>query len=188
MLRGPLFLALEVSRAAPRDAHNPIFSIFAGGPPSGNARFGSEPWSLLDVALPVSAGRALNVRYVDQIYAQRRPECWANGAYYWNDCGPAAAAMVLHYEGRETRDVLSNRRATLDLVCEAKPGCWGTTNRDRIVATLTAHGLEALVASIDGGHPVILSLTPRPDHVRVVIGYEPGGNVVVQDPYGGAFW
>lgn len=150
------------------------------------------------IAAASTAGTVLDVRYVDQVYAQRRLECFSGHVCVWNDCGPASAAMVLHYEGMETRDVLTNRQATLDLVCETKPGCKGTTNRDRMLATLQNHGLDAYLvdtpslaeiqASIDLGHPVILSLTPWPDHVIVAVGYKPGDLVVIHDPYGGAFW
>jgi len=144
------------------------------------------------------SGTVLDVRYVDQVYAQGRLECSSGRACVWNDCGPASAAMVLHYEGLEPRDVLYNRQATLGLACEAKPNCRGTTNRNRMLATLQNHGLDAYVVdapslaairqSIDRGHPVILSLTPWPDHVMVAVGYRPGDIVVVHDPYGGAFW
>jgi hypothetical protein len=106
--------------------------------------------------------------------------------------------MVLHYKGVEPRDVLLDRQATLDLVCGTKPNCKGTTNRGQMLATLQSRGadayfveapsLAAIQESIDRGHPVILSLTPRPDHVLVAVGYRPGSAVVVHDPYGGAFW
>jgi hypothetical protein len=159
---------------------------------------GDDRVSSLQIVDTAPQGWVLDVTYVDQIYVQRRPECSSGRGCYWNDCGPAVVAMVLYYEGKETRNVLTNRQATLDLVCETKSDCRGTTNRTRMLATLRNHGLDAYLVepptfdeikrSIDAGHPVILSFEPRPDHIMLAVGYKPGGIVVVNDPYGGAFW
>ncbi|MCA9981202.1 MAG: DUF1906 domain-containing protein, partial [Anaerolineales bacterium] len=59
---------------------------------------------------PPQNAKTLNVRYVDQVYAQENS---AGG--YWILCGPSSAAMLLHYEGKESRDVFTNRQATRDL-------------------------------------------------------------------------
>jgi hypothetical protein len=190
-------VANDVSPARPWISQAVSGSLLTAGTLAGGVAVEERPPRSV-VAPSAPQGRVLDVRYVDQVYAQRRPECSSSRACFWNDCGPAAGAMVLHYEGLESRDVLTNRQATLDLVCETKPGCRGTTDRDRMLATLARHGLdvylievpslELIADSIDRGHPVILSLNPHPDHMLVAVGYKPGGILVVHDPYGGAFW
>jgi hypothetical protein len=86
---------------------------------------------------PGNGDTILNVRYVDQVYVQRFTE---NG--YWNHCGPASVAMLLNYEGKEPRDVLYNRQATLDLVPLLKQNGIGATYWGMLQNTLRAKGLQ----------------------------------------------
>jgi hypothetical protein len=139
----------------------------------------------------------LDVRYVDQVYVQEEMEC-ISGNYYWNYCGPSSLAMLLYYEGRETRDVLYDKSATEELVCEIKNNCRDATIPAKIVDTLqTDHQLEAFMdftptfaeirESIDNNHPVLLSLRD-PSHILIIMGYQDNGSIVVNDPYGSYLW
>lgn len=150
-----------------------------------------------------SSGTTLNVRYVDQVYVQQSPECFLeNGKWncYWNDCGPASVAMALHYEGKETRDVLNDRQATLDLICDVKVrgDCRGASSSGKMLNTLTnKKGLQAYIdwsptfseikQNIDNGHSPILSVWNN-QHIIVGIGYKDTGAIVVNDPFGGYRW
>lgn len=105
--------------------------------------------------------------------------------------------MVLHYEGREARDVLYNPQATLDLVCLTKLNCRGATSAGRMSNALTRHGVGNRIdysptfaeirASIDAGHPVILSIG-QASHIVVVAGYRLPDVLMIKDPYGGFEW
>jgi hypothetical protein len=105
--------------------------------------------------------------------------------------------MILHYEGRETRDVLYNRQATLDLVCEVKYNCSGGSRYDMILSTLHSRNLPSYVdwsptlaeieQSVNRGHPVVLSLR-SPGHIVAAVGYSDNNTVVVNDPYGSNYW
>jgi hypothetical protein len=144
-------------------------------------------------------GKTLDVRYVDQVYVQQVPECFSNGLCYWNHCGPSSVAMALHYEGKESRDVLYNRQATLDLVCAVKrePGCRGGSKVGKMVNTLHNRGLQAhtdwsptfaeIKQNIRNGHPVLLFVWGG-RHVAVATGYEDNGALLINDPYGGVSW
>lgn len=150
----------------------------------------SQEWSFTVPTPP--AGRTLDVRYVDQVYVQQTPE-----GGYWNDCGPSSTAMVLHYEGKETRDVLYNRQATLDLVCRVKANCRGGANlglimnamkqRGLAITSTTNPSLATIRQSIDRGHPMLMSISGR-DHIAVAVGYGDGNTVVINDPFGGKNW
>lgn len=134
----------------------------------------------------------LDVRYVDQVYVQQHVE---NG--YWNHCGPASAAMILHYEGIETRDVLYDRQATLDLVQRVKPSGVGASDGRLIRQVFAEEGLDAWMDwtptfaeirdSILRGQPVLMSIADA-DHILVVTGVKGDGTIVVNDPFGGRFW
>ncbi|MFP4436261.1 MAG: C39 family peptidase, partial [Chloroflexaceae bacterium] len=136
--------------------------------------------------------KTLDVRYVDQVYVQQYPE---NG--YWNHCGPASAAMVLHYEKKELRDVLYNRQATLSLVCETKPTCYGASSPAKILNLFKQHGLNATIDwstsfneiknSIDRGHPVLISIGGA-NHIAAAVGYRDDGTILINDPFGGKHW
>jgi len=153
----------------------------------------SSEWSMI-VTTPASVGKTLDVRYVDQVYVQQVPE---NG--YWNHCGPSSVAMVLYYEGKEQRDVLFNRQATLDLICGVKPKCSGGASQGMIVNTFKQRGLQVkqiiwnpslnnLKQSIDSGHPVLMSIQ-QADHIVVAVGYDINTNtILINDPFGGKNW
>jgi hypothetical protein len=145
-------------------------------------------------------GKILNVRYVDQVYVQQTSECFTrNGkrVCYWNHCGPASVAMILHYEGKESRNVLYNRQATLDLVCEVKKGCRGGSNVGRMLNALQRRGLQAhtdwnptfseIKQSIQNGHAAILFVA-NGAHFAVSVGYEDDGAITLNDPYGDVSW
>jgi hypothetical protein len=145
----------------------------------------------------------LDVRYVDQVYVQKKGEVDAWGNEIWNHCGPASIAMILHYEGKETRDVLYDRQATLDLVCAVKlHGCTGASSRYSMRNVLQQRGLQAslleyrpsfaqIKQSIQNGHPVILGLKKLDanlDHFVVATGYRDPDTVIINDPFGGFEW
>jgi hypothetical protein len=139
---------------------------------------------------PPSSDRILNVRYVDQVFAQRVP---LNN--YWVYCGPATLAMLLHFYGVEQRDVFSNRAPTVELAREMGVGIYGTPG-GAIPAALKRRGLnsrslpisvDAIRSALAEGHPVILS-TRNPNHISLIIGVRANGNFVVHDPMGGKNW
>lgn len=132
----------------------------------------------------------LNVRYVDQVFAQRFT---LNN--YWVYCGPSTLAMLLHFYGTERRDVFTDRAPTVELAREMGVGIYGTP-AGAIPAALRRRGLsseglpisaEAIRASLVAGHPVLLS-TKNPNHISLIIGVRENGNFVVHDPMGGRFW
>jgi hypothetical protein len=153
---------------------------------------GASPWSAERSFTVQTTVSTLNVRYVDQVYVQQVPE---NG--YWNHCGPASAAMVLYYERKESRDVLFDRQATLDLVCRVKPGCRGGADVGMTLNTFRQKGLSATMksspsiddirASINAGHPVLMGIS-QAYHVVVATGYQDGGKILINDPFGGKNW
>lgn len=162
----------------------------------GELASGWTNWWTFSYNAPPPPGIDLNVRYVDQVYVQQTCE-WHNGACYWNHCGPSSVAMVLHYEGKESRDVLYNRQATLDLVCDVKPGCTGGSSVGMMVNTLRNRGIQAhtdwsptfseIRQNIQNGHPAILFVR-NGSHAVVAVGYKDSGAVLVNDPYGGVSW
>ena len=149
---------------------------------------------------PPSNGKNLNVRYVDQVYVQQEP------GVSWNLCGPSSMAMLLHYEGKEKRDVLYDRQPTLDLWCkvttkptECKIKGKGSTDINKMRNVLTERGIRNTIdwsptfteisKSIDSGHPVILGVEYGRGHILVVTGYKKNPDtVIVNDPYGGYSW
>ena len=157
------------------------------------------PPTITPVPTPVNE-KILSVRYVDQVFVQQRQE---NG--YWNHCGPASTSMVIHYKGKESRDVLYDRQATLDLVCGIKKNCRGIAwvdtvyngRRIGIIPTLQNKGLGAfyrqsptfaqLKQSIDRGNPVILGIGEA-GHLVTVVGYRGTNTIIINDPYGGFRW
>jgi len=165
---------------------------------SGDGELGSgyTGWWEFSYNVPPPPGTTLDVRYVDQVYVQQTCE-WINGKCYWNHCGPSSVAMLLHYEGKETRDVLYDRQATLDLVCAVKPGCRGGSNYSMILNTLHNKSLPSYVdwtptfaemqQSVDRGHPVLLSLRV-PSHLTIVVGHGDNQTIVMNDPYGSNSW
>lgn len=149
------------------------------------------PWSVI-YAPPPPPDTILNVRYVDQVFAQRTPR---NG--WWVFCGPSSLAMVLNYYGVEKRDVFTDRAPTAELATEMRVDGRGTP-AGAIPAALKKRGLafiatkgalsaEAIRASITAGHPVMISLISY-NHILLITGYRANGNFVVHDPFGGRFW
>lgn len=159
---------------------------------AGDGAVGSTWTSEWSVNVTTSSDRTLNVRYADQVYVQQKPE---NG--YWNHCGPASTAMILFYEKKEQRDVLYDRQATLDLVCQVKPNCSGGSYAYMIVNALQRKGLTAtfkwsptfndLKQSIQNGHAVIMSLQGV-SHLVAVTGFRDDGTIIINDPFGGFQW
>jgi hypothetical protein len=151
-----------------------------------------SPWSAERSLTIQTTTQTLDVRYVDQVYVQQVVE-----SGYWNHCGPSSTAMVLHYEGKEPRDVLFDRQATLDLVCKVKPNCRGGANLGMILNTFRQRGLSAttkwapslndLRASINAGHPVLIGIV-QASHIVVAVGYQDGGKLIINDPFGGKNW
>lgn len=167
-------------------------------------------------ATPPPNSGVLDVRYVDQVYVQQT----LNPKGYWDMCGPSSTAMFLHYEGAETRDILNNRQATLDLRCELQTNppndtnCWGETYWDPLVDAIRSRNVSVegyrwgptfseIKQSIDNNHPVILGihvnrLKKNPEtgayyrvdvgHIVLVVGYGENETLILNDPYGEAYW
>ena len=160
----------------------------AGDGAAGSAWSG---WWTINFPAPPT-GRTLDVRYVDQVYVQQKTE-----GGYWNHCGPASTAMLFHYEGKEKRDVLYDKQATLDLVCPLKIDCKGATYVGRNLLAIQQRGLatstdwsltfEDIRQSIDRGHPVVMGIK-QANHVVLAIGYGPNNTVIINDPFGGKGW
>jgi hypothetical protein len=140
-----------------------------------------------------TSGTVLDVRYVDQVYVQQQQE-----NSYWNHCGPASLAMLLHHQNIETRDVLYDRQATLDLVCSVKEACKGASDKGKIRAVMISKGLtnsfiefnptiKQIKQSIDNGYPIIFSPTEA-NHILVISGYDTNDRVIVNDSYGEYSW
>lgn len=163
------------------------WEVMAGDGSAGSAWAGPRD---LIYSPPPAPDTILNVRYVDQVFAQRYP---LNG--WWVYCGPATLAMLLHYYGVERRDVFSDRAPTAELARELGVGGAGTPG-GTIPAALSRRGLhsvqetlsaEQIRASLAAGHPVLIS-TSRPNHISLIIGVRANGTFVVHDPMGGRFW
>lgn len=145
---------------------------------------------------PSPTRNILDVRYVDQVYVQQRPQCFGKDCY-WNHCGPSSVAMVLHYEGKEPRDVFTDRQATLDLVNQVKRPGQGAADVGLMLLALKNKKLQATTRynpdfaavkqSIQAGHPIVAGIREA-GHVITVVGYNDDGTIVVNDPYGGFEW
>jgi hypothetical protein len=168
---------------------------------SGDGQLGSgwsSEWSFtVGTGDPPPSGKTLNVPYVDQVYVQRDGIPVGGGYYLWNDCGPASVAMILSYEGKETRDVFNDRQPTLELRSQVKRPGEGAANWGLMENTFRSKGLQverrwapsfaAIKQSIQNGHPILMGIG-QANHLLVVVGVDGTDTVIVNDPYGGKDW
>lgn len=144
-------------------------------------------------------GKTLNVRYVDQVYAQQT----AAAGGIWLLCGPSSAAMLLHYKGLEQRDVFTNRQATQDLCGMMNASGTGTcssglTWHQPMINILQGRGLNVFARytkptfteirqSIDRNNPIIMGLNIG--HLVLVVGYDnTNQQIIIHDPFGRKSW
>lgn len=149
---------------------------------------------------PAPASRTLSVKYVDQVYVQRRYD----GA--WRFCGPSSVAMFLNYKGREGRDVSVDRAPTMEIANQIYYSCCGTLwpplidllINNNINATDPGSGTPLSFAeiktSINNGNPIIMGVGAPENqligqgHILLVVGYRDPNIVIVHDPFGGKYW